>query len=72
MEHLYMDSYRSLLNEIWIQLNNINPLRTNPIKWSNSLKQFVGNNCLSVIDHFVWLVLKGLRFTVLFSERKIH
>ena len=67
-----MDSYRSLLNdlfEIWI---NINPLRANQIKWSNSLKQFVGNNCLSVIDHFVWLVLKGLRFTVLFSERKIH
>ena len=70
-----MDSYRSLLNdlfEIWIQLNNINPFRANQIKWSNSLKQFVGNNCLSVNDHFVWLVLKGLRFTVLFSERKIH
>ena len=32
-------------------------------KWSNTLKQFVGNlpmNCLSVFDHFVGLALKGL------------
>ena len=32
-------------------------------KWSNALKQFVGNlptNCLSVFDHFVGLALKGL------------
>ena len=30
---------------------NINPLSVNPTKWSNTLKQFVGNlptNCLSV------------------------
>ena len=35
----------------------------NIIKWSNTLKQFVGNlptNCLSVFDHFAGLVLKGL------------
>ena len=35
-------------------------------KWSNTLKQFVGNlptNCLSVFDHFVGLALKGLRAT---------
>ena len=41
-----------------------NPLRTNPTKWSNTLRQFVGKlptNCLSVFDHFVGLVLKGLR-----------
>ena len=40
-----------------------NPLSTNPTKWSNTLKQFVGNlpmSCLSVIDHFVILALKGL------------
>ena len=37
-----------------------NPLTTNPTKWSNTLKQFVGN-CLSVFDHFVGLALKGLR-----------
>ena len=44
------------------QVNVFNPLSTNPLKWSNKLKQFVGNlpkNCLS--DHFVILVLKGLR-----------
>ena len=35
----------------------------NPTKWSNTLKQFVGNlptTCLSVFDHFVGLALKGL------------
>ena len=31
----------------------INPLSANPIKWSNTLKQFVG-------DHFVESALKGL------------
>ena len=42
----------------------INPLSANPTKWSNTLKQFVGNlpkNCLSVFDHFVGLALKGLK-----------
>ena len=41
----------------------INPLSANPEKWSNTLKQFVGNfptNCLSVFDHFMNLALKGL------------
>ena len=41
----------------------INPLNTNPTKWSNTLKQFVGNlptNYLSVFGHFVGLVFKGL------------
>ena len=36
-------------------------LNANPTKWSNTLKQFVGNlptNCLCVLDHFVGLVLK--------------
>ena len=44
----------------------VNPLSANPIKWSNTLKQFVGNlpaNCLSVFDHFVGLALKGLTVT---------
>ena len=38
-----------------------NPLSANLIKWSNTLKQFVGNlpkNCLSVFDHFVKSALK--------------
>ena len=42
----------------------INPLSANLTKWSNTIKQFVGKlptNCLSVIDHFVRLALKGLR-----------
>ena len=40
-----------------------NSLSTNPTKWSNTLKQFVGNlptNCLSVFDHFMRLALKEL------------
>ena len=40
----------------------INPLSVNPTKWSNKLKQFVGNlptACLSVFDHFAKLSLKG-------------
>ena len=42
---------------------NVNPLSASPTKWSNTLKQFVGNlptNCLSLFDHFVELALKGL------------
>ena len=43
-----------------------NPLSANPEKWSNTLKQFVGNlptNCLSVFDHFMNLALKGIILT---------
>ena len=42
----------------------LKPLSAKPTKWSNTLKQFVGNlptNCLSVFDHFVILALKGLK-----------
>ena len=42
---------------------NFNPLNANPEKWSNTLKQIVGNLptiCLSVFDHFMNLALKGL------------
>ena len=38
----------------------INTLTTNPTKWSNTLKQFVGCWPMSVFDHFVGLALKGL------------
>ena len=40
----------------------INSLSTNPIKCSNTLKQFVGNRrrIMSAFDHFVGLGLKGL------------
>ena len=43
---------------------SINPLSANPEKWSNTLRQIVGNLptiCLSVFDHFINLALKGLR-----------
>ena len=43
----------------------LNPLRANPTKCSNTLKQFVGSlptNFLSVFDHFVGLALKGLNY----------
>ena len=46
------------------ELTIVNPLSANFTKWSNTLKQFVGKvptNCLSVFDHFVGLVHKGLR-----------
>ena len=50
-----------------LRLNSLrqffNLLSSNLTKWSNTLKQFVGKlptNCLSVLDHFVGLVLKGL------------
>ena len=39
----------------------INPFSANFTEWSNTFKQFVGTNCLSVFDHFVGLALKGLR-----------
>ena len=41
----------------------LNPLSSNPEKWSNTLKQIVGSLptiCLSVFDHFMNLALKGL------------
>ena len=45
-----------------------NPLSANFTKWSNTLKQFVGNlptNCSSVFDHFVGFALKGLNIHLL-------
>ena len=42
---------------------NLIPLRVNPTRWSNVLKQFVGKlqtNCLSVFNQFVGLALKWL------------
>ena len=43
--------------------NSFNIFSPNPTKQSNTLKQFVDKlptNCLSVLDHFVELALKGL------------
>ena len=50
---------------------SVNPLSANPEKWSNTLKQIVGNLptiCLSVFDHFMNLALKGLRRDVQVTE----
>ena len=47
-----------------LHLTFVNPLSANPTKWSNTLKHFAGNltmNCLSVFDHFVKFLLKGLK-----------
>ena len=44
--------------------NKLNLLNANPTKWSNILKQFVGNlltTCLIVFDHFVELVKRLAR-----------
>ena len=54
----------------------INPVSTNPTKWSNTLKQFVGRlptNCLSVLDHFAGLAFNGLNgsVSVFFVSRKV-
>ena len=48
-----------------LELYLLNPLSADPEKWSNTLKQIVGNLptiCLSVFDHFMNLALKGLTF----------
>ena len=37
-----------LINNLQIEVSSLNPLNANPEKWSNTLKQFVGNlptNC---------------------------
>ena len=57
---------------LW-QSSGDNPLSACPTtKWSNTLKQFVGKkliNCLSVFDHFVGLVLKGLKGSLIHFNR---
>ena len=67
----YKTSNVTLINNIYKEVKAIvaelNPLSTNPTKWSKTLKQFVGKlptNCLSVFDHFVILALKGLNSTI--------
>ena len=50
-------------NRYKVTRQTVNPLSAKFKKWSNTLKQFVGDlptNCLRVLDHFVGLALKGL------------
>ena len=61
--NIYSDSAIRLDQFAGLIFPLINPLNANPTKWSNTIKQFVGNlptNCLSVFVHFVALALKGL------------
>ena len=58
-------NYSILCNERFfiLYVKPLNPFSANFTKWSNTLKQFVGNlstNCLSVFDHIMELALKGL------------
>ena len=62
------------LSFTWIKLYHlrkrtiINPLSANPEKWSNTLKQIVGNLptiCLSMFDQFMNLALKGSRRVII-------
>ena len=52
----------------------LNPLSANPIKWSNTLKQYVGmlTNYLRVFGHFVGLVLKGLMLALAFCSHSLN
>ena len=56
----------------------VTPLSVNFTKWSNTLKQFVGNfsdELLSVFHHFVGLALKGLttaRLNKWIASRRYH
>ena len=53
----------------------LNPLSANATKWSYTIKQFAGKlplNCLSVFDHFVGLVLKGLRKVLYFGKLGLY
>ena len=55
------------------QQNFFHPLRANPTKWSNTLKQFVGNyrriECLTIL--WGWR-LKGLEFHGKILFRYLH
>ena len=54
---------RDKIKIITLNMFKVNPLSTNPAKWSITLKQFGANfptNCFSVFDHFEGLALKGL------------
>ena len=47
----------------------LNPLSASPEKWSNTLKQIVGNLptiCLSAFDHIMNLALEGLNILDIF------
>ena len=56
--HKYLQnstSFSGIQNGV-LRTKSFNPLNANPEKWSNTLKQIVGNLptiCLNVFDHFM-------------------
>ena len=55
-------------------METVNTLSASSTKWSNTLKQFVPKlptNCLSVLDHFVILALKGLKLNDLLNFKEL-
>ena len=60
---------------ILISRTEFNPFNANFTKWSNILKQFVGNlptNFLSVFEHFVGLALKELSIIIVVIDVNIQ
>ena len=72
----HMNALSNFIDKFWLHFEviaattkrtfkaTLNPLSANPEKWSNTLKQIVGNLptfCLSVFDHFMNLTFKGLK-----------
>ena len=69
-KHIFFSASGVEISIIVDCFDKLNPLSANPEKWSNTLKQIVGNLptiCLSVFDHFMNLVLKGSSITNFFS-----
>ena len=62
--HVFLNEFKiAYLDSVFCRssrLRTSNPLSVNPTKGSNTLKQ-LPTNCLSLFDHFMGLVLKGLR-----------
>ena len=71
----YCETFKSATGTLWTNKWLLNLLSANITKWSNTLKQFVGNlptNFLSVFDHFGILALKGLRTLMFFCDMKLE
>ena len=65
--HIFWTTWETLFHHPFRRYIWVNHLSANPTRWSNILKQFVGNlptNCLTVFDHFVKLVLKEFRVRI--------
>ena len=62
--NVLLANFKRRLFEWNFNWSTFDPLSANPTKWSNTLKQLVGNlltDCFSVFDYFVRMALQGLR-----------